>query len=379
VSAAAVPDFSRETDTVLIVGINRLTNLYVRSIDDLGAGLVRIAGILSSQRSYQGRSIGPHKVLGQPSEASEVIKQLGVHGVFVSRLVVMVPPEDLSASERQKLEQAAAKHDVPLQYFSEMLGFAPAAPRDMPALGTGSPAKAAENRDTLWRHANRPYWMVKRVVDFALASVLLLLLSPVFALVALIVAFDVGLPIIFWQQRPGARGQPFAIYKFRTMGASHDSRGRRLADEQRISAIGNFLRSTRLDELPQLLNVLRGNMSFIGPRPLLPVDQFPGLEARLAIPPGITGWAQVNGGREVSAADKAAMDIWYLKHASVSVDLTICVKTIEMILFGERTNEAAIDAAWDELHPPVRSIGGNGVETTYTRPPLSRLRDVRPR
>ncbi|RTL71311.1 MAG: sugar transferase [Hyphomicrobiales bacterium] len=162
------------------------------------------------------------------------------------------------------------------------------------------------------------------------------------------------------------------------MGTSHDSRGRRLADEQRISAIGKFLRSTRLDELPQLLNVLRGNMSFIGPRPLLPVDQFPGLEARLAIPPGITGWAQVNGGREVSAADKAAMDIWYLKHASVWVDLTICMKTIEMILFGERTNEAAIDAAWDELKPPVRAIGSSAPET-YARPPLSRLRGLRPR
>ncbi|RTL71312.1 MAG: hypothetical protein EKK41_10735 [Hyphomicrobiales bacterium] len=198
VSAAAVPDFSRETDTVLIVGINRLTNLYVRSIDDLGGGMMRIAGILSSQRSYQGRSIGPHKVLGQPGEASDVIKQLGVHGVFVSRLVVMVSPEELSATDRQKLEQAAAKHDVPLQYFAEMLGFTPATPRETAAPDTGSTVKTAENRDTLWRHANRPYWMFKRVIDFALASVLLLVLAPVFALVALVVAFDVGLPIIFW-------------------------------------------------------------------------------------------------------------------------------------------------------------------------------------
>lgn len=382
-NAAAVPDFSRASDTVLIVGINRLTNLYVRSIDDFGAGFVRIAGILSSERSYQGRSIGPHKVLGQPTDASNIIKQLSVHGVFVSRLVVMVPPEDLSPHEKERLEQAAAKHDVPLQYFAEMLGFASSAPRETPASETSGPAKpvehtkTAEHRDTLWRHVNRPYWMVKRVLDFVLAAVLLVLLAPVLALVAFVVAFDVGFPIIFWQQRTGARGKPFAIYKFRTMGASHDSAGRRLADEQRISSIGRSLRATRLDELPQLFNVLKGNMSFIGPRPLLPVDQFPGLEARLAIPPGITGWAQVNGGREVSAADKAAMDIWYLKHASLWVDLTICVKTIEMILLGEHTNELAIDAAWSELKAPPNSLLSKTVETHYQSP--LRFRGLGPR
>ncbi|RZI39220.1 sugar transferase, partial [Herbaspirillum sp. HC18] len=150
------------------------------------------------------------------------------------------------------------------------------------------------------------YWRFKRIAECLLGTLLIIALSPLFVLIAAIVALDVGMPVIFWQQRPGARGLPFRVYKFRTMAASHDATGRRISDADRISAIGAFLRHSRLDELPQLFNVLAGDMSFIGPRPLLPRDQFPGLEARLSIAPGITGWAQVNGGREISAADKAA-------------------------------------------------------------------------
>ncbi len=147
------------------------------------------------------------------------------------------------------------------------------------------------------------------------------LLAPLFIVLGLVVAVDVGLPTVFWQQRPGVRGRPFKLYKFRTMRGAHDQSGARIADAERLSAIGRFLRRTRLDELPQLYNILIGDMSFVGPRPLLPVDGASKFPARLLVPPGLTGWAQVKGGREISAHDKAVLDIWYLRHASLWLDI----------------------------------------------------------
>jgi lipopolysaccharide/colanic/teichoic acid biosynthesis glycosyltransferase len=178
---------------------------------------------------------------------------------------------------------------------------------------------------------------------------LLVALSPLIALVAALVAVDVGLPITFWQQRPGEGGHPFRLYKFRTMRAAHDERGQRIPDNQRLSVIGIFLRRTRLDELPQLFNILVGEMSVVGPRPLLPADQPETDLARLSVRPGLTGWAQVHGGREVSSLDKAALDVWYIRHASLSLDARILLQTGIMLLRGEIRNEGAIQRACSEL------------------------------
>ena len=145
----------------------------------------------------------------------------------------------------------------------------------------------------------------------------------------------------FWQQRPGKNSRPFKLYKFRTMADAHDRQGRRIPDEQRSSAIGNFLRQTRFDEFPQLYNILIGEMSFVGPRPLLPVDQPEGDKTRLLIRPGLTGWAQVNGGRTLSVNDKTALDIWYVKNASLWLDFKILMRTALFVLRGERTTAAS--------------------------------------
>jgi lipopolysaccharide/colanic/teichoic acid biosynthesis glycosyltransferase len=130
------------------------------------------------------------------------------------------------------------------------------------------------------------------------------------------------------------------------MKSAYDSEGRHIPDNERTSAIGRFIRHTRLDELPQLFHILFGQMSFIGPRPLLPIDQADEHSARLAVRPGLTGWAQVNGGREVSIADKAAMDIWYVHNASFALDIKIAISTVYTIVFGERPNPNAIKEAW---------------------------------
>src|SRR5262249_20383669 len=160
-----------------------------------------------------------------------------------------------------------------------------------------------------------------------------------FLLVSLVVAADVGLPLVFWQQRPGLHRRPFKLYKFRTMARAFGADSQRKSDSVRVSAVGEFLRRTRLDELPQLLNILQGDMSFVGPRPLLPVDQPLDSRSRLLVRPGLTGWAQIKGGRKISPDDKAALDMWYVRNMSLSLDLKILLGTVPMLAFGERIEE----------------------------------------
>jgi lipopolysaccharide/colanic/teichoic acid biosynthesis glycosyltransferase len=192
------------------------------------------------------------------------------------------------------------------------------------------------------------YWALKRSLDILGSFLLITALFPLIVIVAVLVLIDVGRPIFFWQQRPGLGGRPFRLYKLRTMGPALDDEGRKIPDEERFSAIGRFLRRTRLDELPQLYHILKGEMSFVGPRPLLPIDQPVGYAARLLVRPGLTGWAQVRGGRHLTALDKAALDVWYVRNASLKLDIEIVLRTAVMVLFGERVSAEALQRAWTE-------------------------------
>ena len=167
--------------------------------------------------------------------------------------------------------------------------------------------------------------------------------------IGLSTAMTVGLPMLFWQQRPGRYGKPFKVYKFRSLLGAHDETGRRLPDGLRQTPFGHFLRATRLDELPQLFNILRGHMSFVGPRPLLDVDQLEDYRDRLWVRPGLTGWAQVNGGKSVSASDKMVLDMWYIHNASLALDCRIVFLTMKTVVLGEQTNKIAVDQARMEL------------------------------
>jgi lipopolysaccharide/colanic/teichoic acid biosynthesis glycosyltransferase len=181
------------------------------------------------------------------------------------------------------------------------------------------------------------------------AAATIVLTLPLFVLVALFVFLEIGQPILFSQQRRGLGGYPITVLKFRTMGAALDEAGARKADDERTSRTGQFLRRSRLDELPQLFNILMGHMSIIGPRPLVLSDMEPQHSARLLVRPGLTGWAQVMGGRQVSMNDKAALDLWYIRNASMMLDLKITAHTLRMIVFGERVQADAITEAWRSL------------------------------
>ena len=145
---------------------------------------------------------------------------------------------------------------------------------------------------------------------------MIVLLLPLLIVAGLLVLFDVGPPVLFWQERLGWKGRSFLIYKFRTLRAPFDADGKPSLLGREPSAIGQCLRATRIDELPQLLNVLLGDMSLIGPRPLLPQDQPSNTSIRLSVRPGITGWAQVNGAKLVTKEEKEKLDAWYIRRAS---------------------------------------------------------------
>jgi lipopolysaccharide/colanic/teichoic acid biosynthesis glycosyltransferase len=193
------------------------------------------------------------------------------------------------------------------------------------------------------------FWKVKRGLDILAALTCLIVSSPLFVIIGLSVGVSMGFPVVFWQRRPGLYGKSFHLYKFRTMRAAYTADGRLLSDAERVSGFGTFLRRTRLDELPQLFNILRGDMSFVGPRPLLPKDQPKEFGARLLVRPGLTGWAQVVGGRDITPEDKAVLDVWYVRNAGLLLDLKVAVRTIPIVLFGERISRSLIDRAWQEL------------------------------
>ncbi len=168
--------------------------------------------------------------------------------------------------------------------------------------------------------------MIKRIFDITLALVLVILFSPIYIVVSLLVLVKMGRPVLFRQQRPGKDGQIFGIYKFRTMTNDKDENGDLLPDEQRLLGLGKTIRSLSLDELPQIFNVLKGEMSFVGPRPLL-VEYLPLYDERQSkrhdVKPGITGWAQVNGRNAISWEQKFEYDAWYVEHQSFLLDLKI--------------------------------------------------------
>lgn len=176
--------------------------------------------------------------------------------------------------------------------------------------------------------------MIKRVFDIFASSFGLLLLSPIIIFVAWQIHKKLGSPIVFRQMRPGLGGKPFKMIKFRTMRDAFDAAGQPLADAERMTPFGQFLRSTSLDELPELWNVLKGDMSLVGPRPLL-MEYLPLYNSyqyrRHEVRPGVTGWAQINGRNELSWADKFKLDVWYVENRSFWLDIKIILLTIRKV------------------------------------------------
>ena len=179
---------------------------------------------------------------------------------------------------------------------------------------------------------------IKRLLDFVLSLIALIVLSPVILIVAIFVKIKLGSPVLFKQERPGKNEKIFKMYKFRTMTNEKDEEGNLLTDDIRLTKFGKLLRSTSLDELPELFNILKGDLSIVGPRPLL-VKYLPlyneHQKHRHDVRPGFTGWAQCNGRNAISWEEKFDLDVYYTKHVSFLLDLKVIFKTIKIVLFRE--------------------------------------------
>ncbi len=335
--------------TVLVVGVDWLASLYIRCVEAVAAGRIDIAGLVDVGSGETGRSIGGHKVVGAITDLPDILRTFEVHGVIVSKIVVAEAIGRMSQESIEILMEIEGSSDVSIEFLTEKLGFESSLPGDSqkPRDPDEMPSKVSLAEAVVAPPGR--YVHFKRGIDILGSSVLLAALSPVFVVVGAVVFLNFGSPILFWQRRPGMRGKYFKLFKFRSMGPSHSNDGRRFTDAERASKAGNFLRNTRLDELPQLVNIFLGEMSFVGPRPLLPVDQPERFGERLAVRPGLTGWAQVNGGRLVSPQDKGAMDAFYVRKLSFFLDMSILIRTVPMILFRESSNDAEVARAWAEI------------------------------
>jgi len=221
-----------------------------------------------------------------------------------------------------------------------------------------------------WRRAKghhvgkrRPYDTVKRVLDVFVASVLLVVLSPVLLLVGMVVRCTMGRGVLFQQLRCGKQGRPFTIYKFRSMRNAIGLSGEDLLDSDRLTSVGRFLRATSLDELPELLNIVRGEMSLVGPRPLL-MEYVPLYSAeqgrRHEVRPGLTGWAQVNGRNTLAWERRFELDVWYVDSRSFWLDVKILLMTVVRVLLRHGISHKG-EATMSKFTGPRGSSGGDAL------------------
>jgi lipopolysaccharide/colanic/teichoic acid biosynthesis glycosyltransferase len=339
---------------VLVVGVNTMAWLFLKMIEENATSTLRVVGFLDSAPQYLGRTVSGCPVVGQPQSIEQLLQEYEVHGVQIDRVIVATPRSKLRAGELAAIRAAQGRGGLEVEFLDELLGLAAGAALGPEPAGAEVIALPRAPRISLsgqWLAKSDlamprgPYWSTKRAFDIAAALALSIVLLPVGALVMAVVLAAVGSPALFWQQRVGQGGRSFMIYKFRTLEAPFDRTGRPRDAASRLGRLGSWLRATRLDELPQLMNVLKGDMSIVGPRPLLPVDLPRSDLSRLAVRPGLTGWAQVNGGKMIDAETKNQLDRWYIEYASVWLDLRIIALTIATVVRGERVGAAAIEQA----------------------------------
>jgi lipopolysaccharide/colanic/teichoic acid biosynthesis glycosyltransferase len=313
--------------------------------------------ILDQDAKMIGRAISGVQVLGAPHELDAIISEFAIHGVVTDRVVIAGEEDLLSPAVLQEIKRICKKRQVDLSFLPRMIGVTEQRLSNVAVTSQPVPQKPSFVLPSFFR--------LKRWIDVVGSLILIVLCFPILMIAGVLVLLEVGRPILFWQERLGWKGRSFLIYKFRTLRAPFDSEGNPTLEGRRPLAIGRFLRATRIDELPQLLNVLLGDMSLIGPRPLLPEDQPSNASIRLSVRPGISGWAQVNGAKLVTKEEKEKLDEWYVRNASMWVDLQIIMMTIKVILKGRVSSE--------EILADTEQVRSRNIDSERTTTAPSRL------
>lgn len=337
------------SEHIIMVGATRLSSLYIKMLQTYFPGQHQVIGVLDTNPQKLGRAIAGVRVIGSPEDLRPLIDEFAVHGIHTSRLIFGGDATILPETLVNRIERVCVERGIELDFVPRLTG--------LDQLATPHVRHAHPSDQNLTpKIAISRYFEFKRVFDLLASFALIILLLPLFMFVVALALIDVGFPVFFWQQRVGQDGSAFLIYKVRTLRPPFDAAGNSLPEDERISWIGTLLRRTRLDELPQLLNVLVGDMSLIGPRPLLPQDQPENSAMRLLVRPGITGWAQISGGNALTPIEKAELDEWYIHHASLWLDMRILALTAKRLLWGIKDQSAPTLAPRNMLPSVSRSF-----------------------
>ena len=324
---AAVSAGSPRRENALVIGANHCAMIYIRLAMLGWAQDRRVLAILDSNPELRGRSIAGCSVIDEVAALESIVREYAVHGVRVHTIFLAIPRQELDLAEASALDRVAAEFKCRITsrdvLFDERVDdFEPSAGSEVTAIADdGSP------RSYVWR--------LKRAIDILVAGACGVALAPFLLPGAVLLLCDVGWPVLFWQERLGRGGRPIRVIKFRTMSP----------EAQKPTTIGRWLRRLRIDELPQLWNIVCGEMSLVGPRPLLASEQEKLDSRRLAVRPGLTGWAQVCGANLCSIEEKIALDEWYVENASLALDTRIVLLTVDVVLRGEKRREDDIAAA----------------------------------
>ena len=328
-------------ENVIMIGATQLSSLYIKLLGACSLGQHRVLAILDERTQSIGRSMAGVRILATPGQLESIIDEFIVHGLQTSRVIVGGEAALLTDAVLKQIRKVCERRKIKLDFVPQLIGLGALEQTTIAPSLTPAPLPSPDFR--LPR-----YFEAKPIVDFFIALTMLILF-PIVIFAAALVLLDVGTPLLFWQQRIGKGGCNFLLLKFRTLRPPFNSRGEPIAEEQRLSRIGRLLRQSRLDELPQLLNVLVGDMSLIGPRPLLPEDQPSNPTTRLMVRPGITGWAQVNGGKFLTAQQKDEYDEYYIRNASIWFDLRITLLTLKILFRRSGASDHAVAANFGGL------------------------------
>ena len=361
---------TKQVEHVLLIQASRLAWFFTKMVDELAPGRYQIVAILDEQPHLKHRSLNGYPILGAPHDLEQIVADYAMHGIKIDKVVLAGQPEDLSTGTWNDVCRICGTLHIGQEILPERLISVESQGNAKNVIIPHPGTILRNTEENLSIALNRPFWAIKRAIDFLVALSAAILLSPITLIVSALVLLDVGVPVIFWQQRLGRNGTRLYLYKFRTIQSLFDRQTKARREAAQPSAVGRFLQRTRLDELPQLYNILSGNMSLIGPRPLLPVDQPNEFTVRLSVRPGLTGWAQISGGKLITAEEKNALDAWYIRHASLRLDLNIFFRTIWMLLItGDLRDEKAIAIALlDSSLGEVVGLPGTAAPESATDP-----------
>lgn len=366
-----IPDAATKVEHVLLLQASRLAWFFTKMVEELAPGRYQIVAILDEEPKLKHRSLNGYPIIGTPHELEKVIADYAMHGVRVDKVVLAAQADELKPGTWDEVRRVCQAHKIGFEALPERLMSKDAVPSEAAAVALPQSVAIAAINDVDLR-LDRPFWKVKRLADFVIAVVVAILIFPFALALCALVSLDVGIPVVFWQRRVGRNGTPIHLYKFRTLQTLFDRQTKERREVQQSSPIGRFLQKTRLDEVPQLWNIFSGDMALVGPRPLLPVDQPENFSVRLLVRPGLTGWAQVCGGKLITVDEKNALDEWYIRHASFRLDAIIVWRTIWMLLVtGDRRDEPAIAAALQQLmrNEPVDLSRSTGEEADIKNEP----------